>query len=398
MVLSFEWLIDPIEPTTFFTEFYERKPLLIERGQSSKFESLLSIDAIDRYLSTATPCRPDVFLVDAARELKPEDYSFPNSEPPGRIDLPRAYQLFATGATISLSQLHDRLPSLAALCRAVEKTFSSHFQTNIYFSPPRAQGFKTHFDSHDVFVLQVSGSKLWTLYDTGIVLPLRGQVFEPSKHAPGPVTREFTLHAGDLLYCPRGLYHSARSTDEASLHITLGLIGKTWADVMIEAVSAACLSSPAFRANLPVGFASAGFDAGQAAATFRALVDTFARDAQLAPILDRLAEDFVTSRRPAFYGCLQEALDTPPSIESTLAPRPDLIYRVRDENERLVLLLGSTEIDLPAFTRDAVIFALDGAPFVVRDLPGQLDDAGKLVLAQRLLREGLLVRQDEASR
>jgi ribosomal protein L16 Arg81 hydroxylase len=398
MVLSFEWLIDPIEPTTFFTEFYERKPLLIERGQSSKFESLLSIDAIDRYLSTATPCRPDVFLVDAARELKPEDYSFPNSEPPGRIDLPRAYQLFATGATISLSQLHDRLPSLAALCRAVEKTFSSHFQTNIYFSPPRAQGFKTHFDSHDVFVLQVSGSKLWTLYDTGIVLPLRGQVFEPSKHAPGPVTREFTLHAGDLLYCPRGLYHSARSTDEASLHITLGLIGKTWADVMIEAVSAACLSSPAFRANLPVGFASAGFDAGQATATFRALVDTFARDAQLAPILDRLAEDFVTSRRPAFYGCLQEALDTPPSIESTLAPRPDLIYRVRDENERLVLLLGSTEIDLPAFTRDAVIFALDGAPFVVRDLPGQLDDAGKLVLAQRLLREGLLVRQDEASR
>ena len=398
MVLSFEWLIDPIEPTTFFTEFYERKPLLIERGQSSKFESLLSIDAIDRYLSTATPCRPDVFLVDAARELKPEDYSFPNSEPPGRIDLPRAYQLFATGATISLSQLHDRLPSLAALCRAVEKTFSSHFQTNIYFSPPRAQGFKTHFDSHDVFVLQVSGSKLWTLYDTGIVLPLRGQVFEPSKHAPGPLTREFTLHAGDLLYCPRGLYHSARSTDEASLHITLGLIGKTWADVMIEAVSAACLSSPAFRANLPVGFASAGFDAGQAAATFRALVDTFARDAQLAPILDRLAEDFVTSRRPAFYGCLQEALDTPPSIESTLAPRPDLIYRVRDENERLVLLLGSTEIDLPAFTRDAVIFALDGAPFVVRDLPGQLDDAGKLVLAQRLLREGLLVRQDEASR
>ena len=398
MVLSFEWLIDPIEPTTFFTEFYERKPLLIERGQSSKFESLLSIDAIDRYLSTATPCRPDVFLVDAARELKPEDYSFPNSEQPGRIDLPRAYQLFATGATISLSQLHDRLPSLAALCRAVEKTFSSHFQTNIYFSPPRAQGFKTHFDSHDVFVLQVSGSKLWTLYDTGIVLPLRGQVFEPSKHAPGPVTREFTLHAGDLLYCPRGLYHSARSTDEASLHITLGLIGKTWADVMIEAVSAACLSSPAFRANLPVGFASAGFDAGQAAATFRALVDTFARDAQLAPILDRLAEDFVTSRRPAFYGCLQEALDTPPSIESTLAPRPDLIYRVRDENERLVLLFGSTEIDLPAFTRDAVIFALDGAPFVVRDLPGQLDDAGKLVLAQRLLREGLLVRQDEASR
>lgn len=395
MAVSFEWLIDPIVPTTFFAEFYERKPLLVETQQRSKFELLLSIDAIDQYLSTTTPCISDVFLIDAARELKPEDYSFPNSEPPGRIDLPRAYQLFGAGATISLSQLHERLAPLAALCRAVEKTFSSHFQTNVYLSPPHAQGFKTHFDSHDVFVLQVSGSKLWTLYDTAIVLPLRGQVFDPDKHTPGLPTREFTLHAGDLFYCPRGLYHSARSTDEASLHITLGLIGKTWADVMIEAVSAACLASPTFRANLPVGFANGGFDTSQAAVTFRALVDTFARDAQLAPILERLAEDFVTSRRPALYGCLQE-LETAPSIESTLAPRPDLIYLVREDNERLVLLFGATEISLPAFTRDAVMFALDGAPFVVRDLPGQLDDAGKVVLVQRLLREGLLVRKDEA--
>ncbi|HET7156817.1 MAG TPA: hypothetical protein VFI87_15755, partial [Hyphomicrobiaceae bacterium] len=88
MAVSFEWLIDPIVPTTFFAEFYERKPLLVETQQRSKFESLLSIDAIDQYLSTTTPCISDVFLIDAARELKPEDYSFPNSEPPGRIDLP----------------------------------------------------------------------------------------------------------------------------------------------------------------------------------------------------------------------------------------------------------------------------------------------------------------------
>jgi ribosomal protein L16 Arg81 hydroxylase len=392
MALSFEWLIEPIVPLTFFAKFYEQRPLLIERRQASKFASLLSIDAIDRYLSTATQCRPDVFLVDAARELNPDDYSFPNSEPPGRIDLPRAYQLFATGATISLSQLHEHVAPLAALCRAVEKTFSSHFQTNVYLSPPNAQGFKTHFDSHDVFILQVSGSKLWTLYNTGIVLPLRGQSFDPEKHTPGPPTREFTLHAGDLFYCPRGLYHSARSTDETSLHITLGLIGKTWADVMIEAVSAACLASPAFRANLPVGFANAEHDSHQAAATFRVLLDTVAREAKLAPILQRLAEDFVTSRRPALYGCLQE-LESTLSLESKVAPRPDLIYLLREEDQKLVVLFGASEISLPGFVRDALIFALERSPFVVRDLP-QLDDEGKLVLVGRLLREGLLMRQN----
>ena len=247
-----------------------------------------------------------MFLVDAARKLSAEDYTLASADTEGSLDLPRVYELYRTGATISLRHLHESMPELAALCRAVEKVFSSHFQTNIYLSPPNAQGFATHFDSHDVFVLQVAGSKIWTLYDTLIELPLHAQGFEKDKHIPGPATRDLTIRAGDLFYCPRGLFHSARSTDEPSLHITLGLIGKTWADVLMEAVSAACLSSPAFRANLPAGFANPGFEPAEAKATFRTLVEQFARAAELEPVLERFAEDFVTSRRPDLSGALQE--------------------------------------------------------------------------------------------
>jgi ribosomal protein L16 Arg81 hydroxylase len=396
-MLSFEWLIDPITPEVFLRDYYERESLLIEGRSPAKFQSLLSVAAIDRYLATSTPCHPDVFLVDAARELQVEDYAFPASEPPGRIDLPRAYQLFASGATISLGQMQDRLPELAALCRAVEKTFSSHFQTNIYLSPPNAQGFKTHFDSHDVFVLQVSGSKHWSIYDTLIELPLHGQRFEPETHIPGPLTRELTLKAGDLFYCPRGLFHSARSTDETSLHITLGLMGKTWADVMTEALSEACLASPAFRRNLPVGFAEAGFDRAAAAATFRSLLETFAGGARLDPIIERFSEAFVTSRRPDFRGGLEEVDVAPPvTVETRVSPRPDIVYRLREEGESIIILFGSTQITLPSFAREAVEAALAGKAFAVSDLPGQLDDEGKVVLVRRLIREGMLVRSDTA--
>jgi hypothetical protein len=391
-MLSFDWLIDPVPPEDFFKRYYEKKPLLIEGQDRARFESLLSIEAIDRYLAASSPCHPDVFLVDAARQLKSDDYAFPES---GRIDLPRAYQLFNSGATISISQLHERLAALAALCRAMEHTFSSHFQTNIYLSPRDAQGFKTHYDSHDVFVLQVSGSKHWTLYDTLIELPLRGQGFEPEKHIPGPPTRELTIHAGDVLYCPRGLFHSARATDEVSLHITLGLIGKTWADALVEAISEACLASPAFRAHLPLGFAKPGFDSGKAEATFKSLIAAFARDARLGPILDRFAESFVTSRHPSFEGCLEE-LDSPPPIalDTRLVARPHLIYLLREEGEKVVVLFGSTQLALPSFTHGAIAFALKGAAFRVSDLPGPLDDAGKIVLVQRLIREGMLARAE----
>jgi len=100
-MLSFEWLIEPVPTQVFFKDYYEQKPLLIEGTDRARFSPLLSIEAIDRYLATGSPCHPDVFLVDAARQLKPDDYAFPDS---GRIDLPRAYQLFSSGATISLGR------------------------------------------------------------------------------------------------------------------------------------------------------------------------------------------------------------------------------------------------------------------------------------------------------
>jgi len=391
-MLSFEWLIDPVAPETFFADYYERQPLLIRRGDKARFERLLSLPAIDRFLATSSPCHPDVFLVDAARKLSAEDYTLAHSAD-GSLDLPRAYELFRAGATISVRRLNERLPELAGLCRAVEKVFSGPFQSNIYLSPPRAQGFGTHFDSHDVFVLQVAGSKLWTLYDTAIELPLHGQAFDKEKHHPGPPQREVEIAAGDLFYCPRGHYHSARATEETSLHITLGLIGKTWADVLVEAVSAACLSSPAFRANLPVGFANADFDATAARATFRALLDRFSQAAELDPILERFAEDFVTSRRPDLAGTLKEADQGAAVMPQTrVIARPHLIYRLREDGQQVTLLFGSSRLTFPVVAAEPIKFALAGQPFLVRELPGRLDAAGKAVLVRRLLSEGLLVR------
>ncbi len=395
MSLSFERLLHPVSTASFFADYYEKKPLLIPAQDRARFDALLSVSVIDRFLATTSPCHPDVFLVDATRDLPPEDYSFQSGLPAGRLDLPRVYQHFAAGATISISHLQECLPELAALCRAAEKVFSGHFQTNIYLSPPNAQGFKTHFDSHDVFVLQVAGSKIWTLNDTGIELPLHGQRFEPGTHTAGPVTQEFTLRPGDVFYCPRGLYHAARSTDEVSLHITLGLIGKTWADVVTEALSEAVLASPAFRANLPIGYANAGFDRAEARRTFRKLVDTFAREATADGILDRMAEEFVKSRRPDYAGGLEELDDAPDvALDTRVVAKPDLLYLVREEGEQLTILFGPSQITMPAFTADCVRFALSGTPFAVRELPEPLDDAGKIVFVKRLIREGLLKRAE----
>jgi mannose-6-phosphate isomerase-like protein (cupin superfamily) len=392
---SLEWLLHPIKPEAFFREFYERGPLLVERRDPARFSKLLSIEAIDRYLATTSPATGQFFLVDAARELKPEDYTRADSSSSGLIDLPRVHELYRTGATISVSHLNERNPELAALCEAVEKAFSHHFQTNIYLSPPNAQGFKTHYDSHDVFVLQVEGSKLWTLYDTGVELPLHSQGFDPAKHVAGPPTREFTLRAGDMFYCPRGLYHSARATDEASLHITLGLIGKTWADALVEALSEACLASPAFRRNLPIGYANDGFDPATASKVFASLIEEFVAGARAAKILERFADDFTSSRRPIISGDLEgRGSSHPIALHTRVSPRPNLMCRLSEADDKIRILFGSTEIALPAAVSEQVRFCLKGPSFQVEALPGELDDPGKITLVRRLVQEGLLVRAD----
>ena len=390
---SLEWLLHPTKPEAFFQEFYERAPLLIQRDDPTRFSQLLSIDAIDKWLATTSPTVGQFFLVDAAQELKPEDYTRPEVNPPGLIDLPRVHELFRKGATISVSHLHERNPELAALCEGVEKEFNHHFQTNIYLSPPNAQGFKTHYDSHDVFVLQVEGSKLWTLYDTGIELPLHSQGFDPAKHVAGPPTREFTLRAGDILYCPRGLYHSARATEERSLHITLGLIGKTWADALVEALSEVCLASPAFRRNLPVGYANEGFDPGPASKIFASLLAEFVKGANAQNILARFADDFVSSRRPVIHGDLNgHGMARPIALETRVSPRPNLMCRLSQEDDKIRILFGSTEITLPAVVSEQVRFCIRGPSFRVEDLPGELDNPGKIALVRRLVQEGMLIR------
>jgi JmjC domain len=167
---------------------------LIARGEPQRFGPLLSLSTIDRFLATTSPCHPDVFLVDAARKLSAEDYTLADPDGAGQLDLPRAYELFRTDATISMRRLHESLPELGALCRAVEKGVQ--------------QALSDQY-------LPIA-SKMWTLYDTLIELPLHGQVFDKTKHQPSPPTREITIRAGDLFYCPRGLFHSARSTEETS--------------------------------------------------------------------------------------------------------------------------------------------------------------------------------------
>ena len=391
---AFGRVVAPISVAQFLAEYFEQKPLLLHRGEPGYYDDLVSIEALDEFLTSGRPPLRQVYLVDARREIAPEEYTFADQ----RVDVVRAYQLFTEGATITFRQMHDHLPSLARLCRAAELVFNCPFQTNLYFTPAGAQGFKTHHDTHDVFVLQVSGSKQWRSYEPQLVLPLEGQEFTQPEGGPGSPTAEFTLHPGDLWYCPRGIPHDANSTNESSLHITFGALVKTWAEVMIEAMADLSLADPLFRRSLPPGYITDGVPTSSLERTFRQLAERFSRSARLGPALEGIAEDFITTR-PAFVPGQREQVIALESVTlySRLGARPDVVYRCQHDERALRLQYRNIEISFPRWADSALRYALEHAEYRARDLPGDLDDAGKLVLVRRLIREGLVRCLPESS-
>lgn len=223
------------------------------RGEDpGRFAGLLSVADLDAYLRTDGARTPRVGMADDGRS---GSAAVPEAEfalPDGRVDLPRLLQRFDAGASLVVSQFQDSHPPLGLLCRGLEKFLLHGVQANIYLTPAAAQGFRTHFDTHDVLVLQVCGRKRWRVWD-GEPMP-RPTRRTPWANAAAPAGEPhiLPLSPGDALYIPRGVMHDAAAEPgEASLHITLGFLEPAWAEVLRRLIDAEELADPGLREAVP---------------------------------------------------------------------------------------------------------------------------------------------------
>lgn len=381
---ALSWLIGPISHAEFFERYYEREPLVVRRDEPARFAPLLSIEHIDGLIAGSDLRSHMIDLADASRELNRDQWIMEG----GAVDRAVIAHQHALGATIILQQLHQSDPDLAAFCRAMEQTFSCHVQTNIYLTPPSAQGFHTHYDNHDVFVLQVEGEKRWRFYGTPVTTPYRGERFERSKYEAGEVTEEFVLKAGELAYVPRGLMHDASTSgDGPSLHVTCGLIVKTWAEVVLEAVSEVALTEPEFRRSLPPGFARPDFDRSKAEAIFAKLLKILPERASMDGAFDLMVDNFIRSRDPDIGGAVVSG-GRPLEPEQRYVLRANAPWRLADDGDDLVLIVPGGDLTINAGDQEAYRRALSGEPFGRSDLTAGDSDA----MLRRLIAFGVIAK------
>jgi bifunctional lysine-specific demethylase and histidyl-hydroxylase NO66 len=376
--------LDPVTLEDFLDQHWDRKPLLVARGEQGRFDSILSRDDVQRLVCETGIRSPAFRLVKDGEQLPLRDYTVDVPWRPGSFSamaqVDRVAEEFADGATIVLQALHLHWRPAAVYCRALEATLGCPAQANAYFTPAAARGFDVHHDTHDVLVLQVAGSKRWRWYEPVRELALKSQKWSAEQDEPGPPVADVTLEPGDTLYLPRGWPHEAFTSDADSLHLTVGLHPATRMDALRAALDD-CADDVEFRRAL-------GEDGELPPHLLERLAARLGRE----QVAERMRRRFVAGRRPILDRQLDQvgALSRL-TVDDLVERRPTVIAELELEGDIATLVFEGKEVVFPPAACAAVrALHTGGEPFRATDLPGPLDEPSRLVLIRRLVREGYL--------
>nr|WP_246280027.1 cupin domain-containing protein [Nocardioides daedukensis] len=346
----------------------------LHQADPERLVDLLSLDDADTLLTSSAIRTPSIRIAKDGGVLPESSFTrgatLAGKQLTGLVDSRKALALFADGATIVFQGLHRYWPPITRLVAELELELGHPCQANAYLTPPGSQGFAVHSDSHDVFVFQTAGSKLWEV------------------HGPdGP--DEVRLEPGLSMYLPTGTPHAARAQDTVSLHVTLGINQLTWRGLVQRTLAEVAQAVP--DEHLPAGYLEdpSGL-AGELADRLGSLAEQI-RGLDTTAAVEAEVRRFLTTRSPRLAGGLHDVLAADAIDDGTrLRRRPGHPCVLHTRGERLDVLLGDRCIDVPGWLRPAMDDVRARPELCPGDLAEHLDPQSRLVLCRRLVREGLL--------
>ena len=394
-MVSFADILAPTDFDVFFATYWEQRPLIIQRDDPRYFQTLLSLADVDHIVSSTGLKHPDFRLVKHAVTLPLQDYTRQNHRNEAVADVDKIRTEYRQGASIVIDSLHERWKPLAYFCRDLEQRLNHHVQANVYLTPRSSQGFAPHYDTHDVFVLQIHGTKHWRIYDSAVRLPDRSLPHHTDRDKLAPPLYELDVRPGDVIYLPRGFVHEALTSDDESLHITIGVIAYSWFDIFQEVLTSLRKQDYRFRASLPPGFATEPEIAPALRDRFQELAAALTSEADFDGAFEKVAARFVSSRRPLLDGSLLEVYEvgaiTPDSV---VMRRAGMVARLTRDHDVVRLGFYGKQLQFPDYVEPCLHYLMEATRFTVREIPDEIDDAGKVALARVLAREGFLTLDD----
>ncbi len=365
----------------FLGDDWQRRAAIYRGVAPDRFADLLTLDDVDRFLTTTALRTPFFRLVKAGDRIPESSYTRSgragSRDVVGIADPAKVASAFEDGATIVLQGVHRWSEPVMHFNRDLELRLGFPCQVNAYITPAGAQGLDLHEDPHDVFVLQAFGRKRWQVHAA------------PGEPQRPPLDEE--IGPGDTIYMPAGTPHAASAQADVSGHLTVGVHVASWREA-VAAAWATSATDPSLDDPLPAGWhLDPGAHTAELAARLSAAAARLeATDA--AAVLSRRADRFLSGRAQLARGSIAErAMSLELDDATEVRRRPGSICIVRPDGDRVTVLLGDRLVRMPAWLGPAAAWIAETDRFAIGDLSEHVPDAGsRLVLVRRLVREGLL--------
>ncbi len=239
---------------TFPAQVYHRQHLHVP-GAIPAPGDLITWDDLNNILATHRLDPPRLRLSAEGEMLPQYRYSAPVTTRRHtvwqRLHPAELHERLTEGASLVIDAVDELHPAVGNAAMELEQWLRTGVQTNLYASWTAREGFGVHWDDHDVVVAQVDGSKRWKIYGPTRTAPMYKDTEEPEDPPEKPLT-EIVMRPGDLLYLPRGWWHSvAASEGEHSLHLTFGIQTTTGAQ-LVSWLSDELRRKEVLRLDLPV--------------------------------------------------------------------------------------------------------------------------------------------------
>lgn len=246
-------VLHPMHVDWFLTQVWGSRPQHWSRADG-RFASLLSWDELNVILERHRLDHPRLRLSkegkDISRDIFLNDQATRRGVTVPRLNVAGLHAALGDGAMLVMDAIDEFVPAIEAVAIDMERVFGEFVQVNAYAGWKTSQGFATHWDDHDVIVLQLHGCKDWRVFPQTREFPLYKDIDFDLEAPKGEPLLELRMEPGDALYIPRGWWHDARPCGEPTLHLTFGIAKRTAID-FVEALSEKLRHDPVFRQDLP---------------------------------------------------------------------------------------------------------------------------------------------------
>lgn len=212
-----------VSSSDFIEQYQEQKPLLMKGAAATANFSWRDVNEIFERSNVASK---DFKL--SCDGIRPKNEYVETYLDVGtlrhRLIKPAVYNFLQRGATLIANKISNE-PKVHAFSKPIADYTGRRVVSSAYAAFGTKDSYRCHWDTRDVFAIQMIGRKRWILYEPSLELPLYTQQSRDYEHlypCPSKPHLDIILETGDVLYIPRGWWHNPLPLGEATFHLALG--------------------------------------------------------------------------------------------------------------------------------------------------------------------------------